>query len=94
MVRLPSSVVIHVGSISDAQPVNHELRGLTQRVGMPLVVVPIRSCWNLIGWYPMHVNRAIKFHPMWWVESIELALHVPTPFGSIEEAKQNLKVVG
>jgi hypothetical protein len=74
---------------------HHELRGLTQRVEMPFVAEPVRSCIrNLIGWYPMHVNRAIKFHPMWWVESIELALHVPTPFGSIEEAKQNLKVVG
>jgi hypothetical protein len=85
----------NVGSISNAQPVHHELRGLTQRVEMPLVAVPIRSSLrNSIGWYPMHINRAIKFHPMWWVESLELGLQLPTPFGSIEEAKQDLKFAG
>jgi hypothetical protein len=91
MVRLPSSVVIHVGSISDAQPMHHELRGLTQRVEMPFVAEPVRSCIrNLIGWYPMHVNRAIKFHRLGGLESVELFLHLPTPFDSIKEAKQNL----
>jgi hypothetical protein len=66
----------HIGSISDAQSVHHELRSLTQRVEMPLVAVPVRSCIpHLIGRHPMHVSGEIKVHPLRIVGRLELCLH-------------------
>ena len=62
---------------------------------MPLVAIPSQvQPRDLIRSYPMHLIEDIAFYPLWRVGIVELCLHVPTPFGSIEEAKQDLKVVG
>jgi len=49
---------------------------------------------DLIRRYPMHLSEDIAFYPPWRVGIVELCLLVPTRFGSIEEAKQDLKIVG